>query len=513
MRFQGLDVKLKESAASVLPIVAMVSFLCFGFIPVTADIMLSFALGALLLIFGLGLFSYGAENSMTRIGTGIGAKLTASRNIRKILAVSFLLGVVITVAEPDLTVLSDNVPHINSVVLILTVAAGVGLFLLLSMVRILYGIPLKWFLIAAYLLVFLLAAISDRDYLSVAFDSGGVTTGPMTSPFIMALGIGVASIRSDRKAEEDSFGLVALCSIGPILAVLILSFFYRGESGEIASGAIRSYTTTVEIGREYLSSLPSYMKEVALSLAPIFVFFLVFQIVSLRLHRIPLMNILRGILCTYIGLVIFLTGVGIGFSPLGLRLGKAVASLPETFLIGLAALMGWFIVAAEPAVHILTKQVEEISAGTVSAKAMQTALSIAIALAAGISMLRATQGIPILCFLVPGYVFSLILSLIVPPIFTAISFDAGGVASGPMTTAFLLPFAMGACEAAGGNLMTDAFGTVAMVAMFPLITVQLMGVVFLLRSRKQTPATQTSYADTEIIELWESGSGNLQEAI
>ena len=265
---------------------------------------------------------------------------------------------------------------------------------------------------------------------SVAFDSGGVTTGPMTVPFIIALGVGVASIRSDEKAEEDSFGLVALCSVGPILAVLVLSFFYRAESVDIAAADVETYADTVALGKDYLSCIPYYMKEVTVALAPIAVFFLLFQMLMLKLPKRPFRRILAGLVFTYAGLVLFLTGVNVGFSSLGLMPGQELADGPTRILIiPLVALMGWFIVAAEPAVHVLTVQVEEISAGAVSRQAMHLAFSVAIACAMGLSILRILYGIPILWLVIPGYGISLLLSFFVPQMFMSIAFDAGGVIS------------------------------------------------------------------------------------
>ena len=500
--------KLRESVSSVMPIVLIVAAMCLLFIPVSTDLMLAFVIGSVMLIVGMGLFSLGADSSMTPIGNHMGAKITKSRKLWVVLLISFLLGVAITVAEPDLTVLADNVPHINSTVLIITVSAGVGLFLVICMLRILLGVQLRYLLIAFYAGVFLLAAFVDPDYLSVAFDSGGVTTGPMTVPFIMALGVGVSSIRSDRNAEADSFGLVALCSIGPILAVLILSFIYEADSGSAAAANVSSFPDTVELGRGYLRAIPHYMAEVALALGPIAAIFLVFQAISLHLRRLPFLKIIIGLVYTYVGLVLFLTGVNVGFSSLGVVLGGELSGgWARYLLVPVGMLMGWYIISAEPAVHVLNKQVEEISAGAVSEKAMGLSLSIAIALATGLAMVRVLTGISILWFVVPGYVIALAMSFFVPPIFTAIAFDSGGVASGPMTATFMLPFAMGACEAVGGNVITDAFGLVSLVAMMPLITVQVMGAVYVVRSKKAKETFDaTQLADTDIIELWEVAS-------
>ena len=505
-RKQVLLEKLKEAAASVLPISLIVLTICFVLVPVDTGLMLSFVLATAMLILGMGLFTLGAEMSMSKIGNYMGAKLTKSRRLGLILIVSFLLGVAITVAEPDLQVLAANVPEIDKTVLILTVSVGVGIFLMLCMVRILFGISLRLLLIMFYVLVFLAAFLSDQGILAVAFDSGGVTTGPMTVPFIMALGVGVASIRSDENAKADSFGLVGLCSIGPIASVLLLGAIYKTQPAQAESETAAAITNTVALGRDYLHAFPEYLKEVTLALLPIVVFFLIFQIVSLRLRRLPFLRVMVGILYTYAGLVLFLTGVNVGFSPVGYALGAALTEGWKLWLlIPLAMLMGWFIINAEPAVHILNRQVEDLSAGAISAKAMGMSLSIAVSAAGGLAMLRVITGVSIMYFLVPGYFIALALSFFVPRTFTAIAFDSGGVASGPLTATFMLPFAMGACEALGGNVMTDAFGLVALVAMMPLITVQVMGAIYVIKSRRaeKDPALP-DFGDNEFIELWEA---------
>ncbi len=499
-----LNEKMREGVAAVLPIALLVLALSFTIAPIPNDLMLAFVIGTVMLIVGMGLFTYGAEASMTPMGNYIGARLTKSRNLFLILTVSFLLGIIITIAEPDLQVLAGNVPHIDTTVLVLVVSLGVGFFLMLCMLRILLGVQLRWLLLVFYGVVFVLAGLSAPNFISVAFDSGGVTTGPMTVPFIMALGIGVASIRSDKNAQSDSFGLVALCSVGPILAVLILGFIYSGESGAMTAGSAESYLHTVELGGAYLHAIPEYMKEVAVALAPIVVFFLIFQLLFLRLRQLPLLRILAGLLFTYAGLVLFLTGVNVGFSSLGIILGRELAvGWTKWLLVPIAMVMGWFIVQAEPAVHVLTKQVEEISAGAVSEKAMHISLSLAISLAMGLSMVRILTGLHIFYFLIPGYLVSLALTFFVPQMFTAIAFDSGGVASGPMTATFMLPFAMGACEAVGGNILTDAFGLVSLVAMMPLITIQIMGAIYVVKSRGTQQVEAPVFGTDDVIELWE----------
>lgn len=498
--------KVREALASVLPIVLIVLVLCLFWVPMQNDLMLAFVIGAVMLVVGMGLFNLGSELSMTQIGSHMGASLTKSRKLWLILTVSFLLGVAITMAEPDLQVLARNVPSIDSTVLIIVVSVGVGLFLLLSMVRILFAISLRWLLVGFYGLVFVLALLADRGFISVAFDGGGVTTGPMTVPFIMALGVGVASIRSDARAQQDSFGLVGLCSIGPILAVLVLSFIYRGAPDASASTEVSTYLDTVALGHGYLNAIPGSLHEVGMALLPIVCFFALFQIIALRLRFGPLLRIVLGLLMTMLGLMLFLTGVNVGFSSLGYMLGEQLGQPQWRFLlVPLSMIMGWFIINAEPAVHVLNKQVEELSAGAISARAMGLSLSVAVSAAMGLSMVRVLTGISILWFVVPGYLIALGLSFFVPGTFTAIAFDSGGVASGPLTAAFMLPFAMGAVTAVGGNLMTDAFGLVALVAMMPLITVQVMGVIAVIKSRLGTARSAApARGAADIIELWEA---------
>lgn len=494
--------KVVESLFSVLPIVIIVFLLCLYISPMQPDLLLTFLVGALMLIIGMGLFSLGAEQSMTPIGNQIGTALTRTKNLPLILAVSFLLGFAITIAEPDLQVLAQTVPHISNTVLLITVGAGVGFFMSVCMLRILTGMRLRLLLIFFYAIIFLLAFFADKNFLGIAFDSGGVTTGPMTVPFILALGLGVSNVRSDKNAEADSFGLVALCSIGPVLAVLILGFFYK-DNAAVADLSTASYGTTTDIGYAFLHAIPHYLKETAIAMLPIIVIFFLFQFTLLHLDSRNLGKIMIGLLYTYIGLVLFLTGVNIGFSALGAELGASLSSGKSVWwLVPLAMAIGWFIISAEPAVTVLEKQIETVSAGAIPGRVIKRSLSIAIALAMGLSMIRVLTGISLFWFLIPGYTTALILTFFVPDIYTAIAFDSGGVASGPMTATFMLQFFMGASIALGGNVLQDAFGVVALVAMMPLVSIQLVG-LFYERKQKRTKETTVVYGDYDIVELWE----------
>ena len=474
--------KTRESMAAVLPITAIVFLLSITIAPLAPGTLVLFLFGAILLVGGMGLFTLGVEMSMTPMGEGMGGVLSQSRRTLVPVLVYFLLGVLSTVAEPDLQVLAEQVPSIDNLVLILTVAVGVGFFLVVATQRVKLGIPLRRLLLIFYLLVFALAAFAPGNFIPVSFDSGGVTTGPITVPFIMALGLGVASSRSDKNSASDSFGLVSLCSIGPILSVLLLGILYRPEEATSSQTLIPQVDTTAQAAHYFWEALPDYFGEVALALLPIAGIFLVFQVISRWFKGNQLLRVGAGLIYTYLGLVLFLCGVNVGFMPAGQFIGATVASGAQKWLlVPIGMLIGYYIVKAEPAVAVLTRQVEEVSNGAISHKAMGIALSVGVCVSVGLAMVRVLTGLNIFWLLVPGYAIALGLSFFVPSIFTGIAFDSGGVASGPMTATFLLPFAQGACQAVGGNMMTDAFGIVAMVAMTPLVTIQIMGLSTVVR--------------------------------
>ena len=481
-----LKEKVLEALSSVLPITGIVLILSFTAAPMPVASLMLFLVGALLLIVGVGFFSLGTDIAMMPIGDGIGGQIANGRRLWLLAPLCFLIGAFVTIAEPDLQVLARQVPAVPDLVTILTVAAGVGFFLVVALLRAKYGWSLNRLLIGCYAVVFLLAFLVPKEFLAVAFDSGGVTTGPITVPFIMSMGAGLAALRKHADSEADSFGVVALCSVGPILAVMILGLCYNSSDLSYTPFAIPDLETTADVGRYFLSGFPTYVEEVALGLAPIVIFFGIFQIAALRMRRRQLIKIVVGLIYTYVGLVLFLTGVNVGFMPAGHFIGAQVAQLQYNWvLIPIGMVVGWFIVAAEPAVHVLNQQVETLTGGAISQKVMGTALSIGMSAALAMAMLRVLTGVSILWFLVPGYAIALGLSFRVPKVFTAIAFDSGGVASGPMTATFLLPFAMGACEAVGGNVLTDAFGVVAMVAMTPLVTIQVLGLVYERKSLRE----------------------------
>ncbi len=498
--------KTMESLSAVLPITGIVLLISIFLVPMELGSLVMFVVGAIMLILGMGFFQLGAEMSMTPIGEGIGVQISRTRKVLVVLLIGFVMGAIITISEPDLQVLAEQVPSVPNRVLILTVAVGVGLFLALAIVRIKFQIDLSKMLIILYGLLIGASFLVPKEFMAVAFDSGGVTTGPMTVPFIMAMGIGLASRRTDKNSASDSFGLVALSSIGPILAVLVLGCFYKPTEAVYSLGDVATVVTPRDVVRVFGGSIPIYAREVLVSLLPIAAVFVIFQLLTRRYQRRQLKRIAVGLVYTYAGLVLFLCGVNVGFAPVGSFLGKELASLVFNWiLIPIGMLIGYYIVKAEPAIQVLNHQVENVTDGAVSVKAMNRCMSIGVAISVGLAMMRVLTGLPIGWIIIPGYLIALVLSRFVPKIFVGIAFDSGGVASGPMTSTFLLPLSIGTCQAIGGNLMTDAFGVVALVALTPLIAIQIMGIVYQVKiSAMQKKALQNAaFLDDcdEIIDL------------
>ena len=477
--------KLKESAQSVLPVSIIVLLLHFTFAPLSTWTLVTFLVGAVLLVIGMSLFTMGADMAIGPMGEIIGSELTKTRKLPLIIISCFLLGVVVTIAEPDLQVLTRQVPAVPDLVLVIAVAVGVGLFLVLALLRILFQLSLSVMFIISYIVVFAVAAFTAPDFLAVGFDAGGVTTGPITVPFILALGAGISAVRGSKNAEQDSFGMCALCSIGPVLTVLIMGMFYDATESGYAYETPAAIESLGGVFGAYGHELGTSFVEVLTVLIPVVLIFALFQLVKRQVPRGQLLRIGIGLAYTLVGLTIFLTGVNLGFLPVGTYVGKHMAqSSYQWVLVPLSAVIGFFVVYAEPAVHVLNRQVEDITGGTITRRMMMIGISVGVSIALVLSVVRILSGLSIWFFLLPGYTIALVLTFFTPKIFTAIAFDSGGVASGTMTAAFLLPFAVGICEAVGGNIMTDAFGIVAMVAMMPLISMQLLGVMYNIRLKR-----------------------------
>ena len=476
---KALSKKIGEALTSVLPVTAIVFLLNLTpLVNFTSKELVVFLVSSLMLIIGIALFNLGAVLAMTPMGEHIGAGLTKTKKLSLLLSVCFAMGVLITVAEPDLTVIATQVADIiNPTALTVSVGVGVGIFLLISVLKIIFRKPLSSILMFFYMILFALTALiainGKADFLALAFDSGGVTTGPITVPFIMALGVGIAITLGGRNVEENSFGLIAMCSVGPILAVIALGIFADGD----LTYQLPDYSMDSHLGKNFLPTLLSVAKEVIVAIGLIAIFFFILQVIFLKLPKKKLFQILIGIAYTVVGLVVFLTAVSVGFMPIGYKMGTELASGSSWMIVVFGFILGTVVVLAEPAVHVLNKQVEEITGGTVSKTSMMIALSVGVGISIGLSMLRIIFDFNILYYLIPGYFISLGLSFFVPGLYTAIAFDSGGVASGPLTSSFILPFAVGVCCVIGGEskIMSNAFGIVAMVAMTPLITIQLLG--------------------------------------
>ena len=480
--------KIKEALVSALPVTAIVYILALTpLFDLSATELITFTVGAVMLVLGIGLFSLGADLAMTPMGTHVGSGLSRQKKLSLLLGVCFVLGMLITIAEPDLQVLAKQVSAVvNGTVLVCAVGLGVGAFLVIAILKIVFRRSLSQILMLFYMLLFALALMlvvsGNEALLPMGFDSGGVTTGPITVPFIMALGVGISNVLGDRRIKENSFGLVALCSVGPILAVLVLGIFSRND----LTYQVPDYTVSQDIPGAFLHTAAHTCKEVALALGLIVAFFLICQVLFLKLSRKQLLRIAIGVGFTYIGLVVFLTGVNVGFMPVGYKLGNTLARGSSTFLIVFGLFAGVLTVLAEPAIHVLNAQVEDVTGGLVSKKSMMIGLCIGVGASIALSMIRIVFDFSLVYYVIPGYFIALALSLFVPPVYTAIAFDSGGVASGPMTSGFILPFAVGACVGLQGKaaVLRDAFGVVALVAMTPLITIQLLGFRGILAERR-----------------------------
>ena len=495
-----LKEKMREALISVLPLALVILLLCFTVTPLSSGVFLGFLAGCFLLVVGIGLFSLGSEMAMTPMGDYMGAGMAKSKKLIVIILMSFCIGALITISEPDLQVLAQYVPSVGTWTLILSVAAGVGAFLVIAMLRVLFGIRLRYLLLVFYIIVFGLSFFVPDTFWAIAFDSGGVTTGPMTVPFIMTLGVGISSIRSDKEGKNDSFGFVALCSVGPIMAVLVLGLIFGTQGGELTDLTPVEFADSREMILAYLHALPDYLLEMVKALAPISVLFFLYQWIHKPISRERAIRIIVGLLYTLAGLTLFLTGANVGFMPAGYRIGEILGATPYAFiLIPIGAIIGYFIVAAEPAVQVLEHQVEEVTAGAIPKKALSFALGAGVGISVGIAMLRALTGISIMYFLAGGYFIALLLTFFTDDVFSSIAFDSGGVASGPMTATFLLALSMGVTTARGGNILTDAFGMVAMVAMTPLISIQILGVIYRIKLRRAQAEPETMVPIVETI--------------
>lgn len=494
--------KMKDSFFSVLPIAIFVFILGITITPISIWDLLRFLFCMGLIMFGIALFSLGAEVSMIPIGQKIGSTVAKSGKMWFILLCAFVLGTIITIAEPDLSVLADQVASVDKTLLIITVSVGVGLFLMLSILRNRFKISLALLLAITYTIVLILAFIVPQYFVPLSFDSGSVTTGAISVPFILAFGMGIASIKGSAKSEDESFGMIALSSVGPIIAVMLIGVFLSPDSVNQIVYNDAQVNSILDILTNFFIVLPVYLKEVALVLLPILLMFALFQIFKLKLDRKSLWNIFVGILYAYFGISMFLTAVNFGLLPIGSALGSALANLDYNWVaVPIMFVLGYIIILAEPAVYVLTKQITVATSGMIKGKIVKIAMGIGVAIALALVTLRILLNIHLLWFLVPIYILCIVLSFIVPPVFTGIAFDSGGVVTGAMASTFVLPLVIGFVVALNHSIMLEAFGTLALIASIPILVLLLLGLFYKILINRTAPSVAKRKRKVEIVEF------------
>lgn len=483
--------KFKEVLLAVLPITIIVAVLHFTLTPLGTLLFMRFIAGALLILFGLSIFLLGVDIGITPIGNQMGASIAKTNKLWIVIAAGLVLGFAISVAEPDLHILAQQVENITSagiekLSIVVVVSAGIALMLSLGFVRIVYNVPLNKILTCLYLIIFILAYFTPQEFLAISFDSSGATTGAVTVPFILALAMGVSALKKDSKvSEEDSFGMVAIASAGAIIAVMLMGIFSKTE--KLTGNLPAADTSSLSIIGHFAGKLPIIAEEVILALLPVIVIFAMFQKISFKLSHKAVRRILTGIIFAFVGLVLFLTGVNGGFMEVGGLIGRKLALLEnDAYLVSVGFILGLVTILAEPAVYVLTHQIEDVTSGYVKRSLVMGTLSIGVGVAVGLAMVNIlSPHIKLWHFLLPGYVLSIAMSYYVPRLFVGIAFDSGGVASGPMTATFILAFAHGAADAAeNASVLADGFGLIAMVALTPIIALQILGAAFQIKSKK-----------------------------
>ncbi len=482
--------KLKEVIFSVLPITVLVLILNFTLTPIDTHLIIKFLIGAVFIVIGLTIFLFGVDIGISHIGNIMGSAITKTNKLWIVAAAGLVLGFFISVAEPDLHILADQVDSVTSGLvskgsIVVVVSIGIAVMTALGLIRILFNIPLYIMLFVTYGIIFILAVFTSSEFMAISFDASGATTGALTVPFILALAIGVSHLKKDSKSSEnDSFGLVALASTGAIISMMIMSIVSKTDT---ITGSAVPETVSTAIFAPFLHEFPIIAVEVILALVPVLTIFLLFQKFSFKLSGNTVRKILFGVLFTFVGLVLFLVGVNAGFMDVGSAVGYGLASLDnKAFVVVIGFILGFVTILAEPAVYVLTHQIEDVTSGYVNRKVVLITLSIGVGIAIALSMIRILiPELHLWHYLLPGYIISITLMYFVPKLFVGIAFDSGGVASGPMTATFILAYAQGAAEAIeGANVLTDGFGMIAMVAMTPLIALQILGFIFKIKSKK-----------------------------
>lgn len=426
---------------------------------------MNFFLGCIGIIFGLAVFLTGVEISISSIGSMMGEFLGRFKSIIAVIIFGIFIGFIISVAEPDLLILANEITStvgLSPQIIVMIISLGVGILISVGLFRIFKEIKISNLMLIIYSVIFILMIFAEDIGHAIAFDASGATTGAMTTPFIISLGLGVASLKGDL-SEDDSFGLVGIASTGPVIAGLLMSMSI-GQSGvEVIDTAHRSALFTGVINATF-------------AIVPITLIFFLMNFLIFKIDKDSLKEITIGLVYTYLGLIIFLTSVEGGFMELARVMGEALRDSKLLPLIGF--ILGLLVVLAEPAVAVLAEQVEDVTGGSIPRKLILRALSLGVAFAVMLAIFRIKiEGFALWMVIVPGFLISLILARRVPQIFVGIAFDSGGVASGPMTATFILAF----CQGVAGNI-ADGFGVISFVAMMPVITIMILGTIFKGRS-------------------------------
>lgn len=483
--------KLKEVLFSVLPITTIVFILHFTISPLDPKLIYLFLVGSIMVIVGLTVFLIGIDQGIENIGRGVGNVIARSNSYCIAITVSLILGFFISFAEPDLHILAKQVSSVtdgkfNNMLMVTLVSIGIGVMMTVGMIRSLKNIKIKYILTFSYLLIFVLSFFSNYNFIAIAFDASGATTGAITVPFMLALASGISSMKKDSKVNEDtSFGVIGISSTGAIIGILIAGIFFRNDviEGSLPENSIGS----TDIGSMFLKNLIHIAYETSLTLLPIVFTYAIIQIFFLKQRKNRVIGVVSGIVMTYVGLVVFLLGINSGFMEIGIQLGIKLSGLDSrTPILIVSLLLGVTTVLAEPAVHVLKHQVEDVTGGSVRREWVLIFLSSAVGLAILLSSLRImVDWIELWMYLIPGFGFAIILSYFVPELFVGMAIDAGGVASGPMTATFSLAFIQGiSAGMPNADIIRDGFGMIAIVAMVPIISIEILGVLYQLSVRR-----------------------------
>lgn len=484
--------KFREVFFSVIPITVLVLILNVTIVPMELSMIIRFIIGSFCVIIGLTVFLLGVDIGISPLGDLTGLALAKTNRLWSVLLGGLILGFFISVAEPGLMVLASQVDYVTAgsigkIVLLVVVSVGLAMMLSLGFLRIFYNIALHKVLLVLYLMIAVMAIVVSNEILAISFDASGSTTGILAVPFILSISAGISKLKKDSKASEnDSFGLVAIASTGAIIFVMLLGIV--SKTGRFNSDFDLAVNNSKGILSSFLSVVLPGIKESITAIMPLLIIFFVFQKLSFRLKYKKLRAFITGFIFTFVGLFTFLIGVNAGFMDVGMSIGKSLAVLDKkVYVIVIAFILGVVTILAEPAVHVLTHQIEEVTSGYVRRRAVFISLAVGVGTAVALSVVRIlVPEIQLWHYLLPGYILCIVLMFVTPKLFVGIAFDAGGVATGPVTATFIMAFIQGvAFSVEGADLIIDGFGMIAMVAMTPILTLEILGVIFAIQSKER----------------------------